>query len=38
MGLRVVRRKLEENGIFTKEGFLAMVRVINQEMKKKRKE
>jgi len=36
--LLVIHKKLEKNGIFTKEEFLAMVRVINQEMKKKRKE
>ena len=30
-------RLLVEKGIFTKEEFLEMVRIVDQEMKKKRK-
>jgi uncharacterized protein YqgQ len=31
-------RLLVEKGIFTKEEFLEMVRVVNQEMKRKRRD
>ena len=33
-----VTRLLVEKGIFTKEEFLEMVRVVNQEIKRKRAE
>ena len=37
MGMNLNNRLLVEKGIFTKEEFLEMVRVVDREMKRKKR-